>query len=69
MVTYFARQFAKDAVRWPWIEERHVSCSQRQNVASEINCKSSCCFCFLITNQTPYHDFLTTCQTEIKGIM
>ena len=39
MVTYFARQFAKDAVRWPWIEVRRVSCLQWQNVASEINCR------------------------------
>ena len=39
MVTYFARQFAKDAVRWPWIEVRRVSGLQRQNVASEINCR------------------------------
>ena len=39
MLTYFARQFAKDAVRWPWIEVRRVSGLQRQNVASEINCR------------------------------
>lgn len=42
MVTYFARQFAKDAVRWPWIEVRRVSCLQRQNVASEINSLTTC---------------------------